>query len=158
MAGTLSLRLFALAFGLACSVFVIIAGYRGLLAYTNPMLAPIAMAALSAFAAISLVALAQIRAMRRRQRFTAIMSSLIDHKPLAGLAAAVVAGAAARFGIEPDDLFPIFEAFTPRPSEPSSTHNSAPSAAQNPDAPAPTPSNPTTSSTTHPPTSPQSIH
>lgn len=145
---TLSLRLFALVFGLAGAIFVIIAGYRGLLAYTDPMLAPIAMASLSAFAAISFVVMAQIRATRRRARFTAIMSSLIDHKPLAGLAAAVVAGAAARFGIEPDDLFPIFEAFTPPPS------------AQGPDTAAPAPSNPTpeTTPTSHPPTSPQSIH
>jgi hypothetical protein len=142
---TISLRLFALVFGLACAIFVIIAGYRGLLAYTDPMLAPIAMAGLSAFAAISFVAMAQIRASRRRERFTAIMSSLIDHKPLAGLAAAVVAGAAARFGIEPDDLFPIFDAFTPPPSQPTS--------AQSPDTPAST-----TSSTSNPPTSPQSIH
>lgn len=114
---TLSLRLFALVFGLACAIFVIVAGYRGLLAYTDPMMAPIVMAALSAFAAISFVVMAQIRATRRRAKMTAIMSSLIDHKPLAGLVAAVVAGAAARFGIEPDDLFPIFEAFTKPPSD-----------------------------------------
>lgn len=151
---TLSLRLFALVFGLACAIFVIVAGYRGLLAYTNPMLAPIAMAGLSAFAAISFIVMAQIRASRRRARFTAIMSSLIDHKPLAGLAAAVVAGAAARFGIEPDDLFPIFEAFTPPPSAPPS----APTSAQSPDAPTDSSPPPTTSPTSHPPTSPQSMH
>jgi hypothetical protein len=147
---TLSLRLFALIFGLACAIFVIIAGYRGLLAFTDPMLAPIAMAGLSAFVAISFIAMAQIRAARRRERFTAIMSSLIDHKPLAGLAAAVVAGAAARFGIEPDDLFPIFEAFTPPPSEPPPTHTA--------DTSTPTDSTSAFAPTSHPPTSPQSIH
>jgi hypothetical protein len=153
MGRTLSLRLFALIFGLACAIFVIIAGYRGLLAYTDPMLAPIAMAGISAFVATSFVAMAQIRANRRRARFTAIMSSLIDHKPLAGLAAAVVAGAAARFGIEPDDLFPIFEAFTSPPSV-DSPDVAAPPASPNP----PPTSAPATSSTIHPPTSPQSIH
>jgi hypothetical protein len=64
MGRTLSLRLFALIFGLACAIFVIIAGYRGLLAYTDPMLAPIAMAGISAFVATSFVAMAQIRANR----------------------------------------------------------------------------------------------
>jgi hypothetical protein len=157
---TLSLRLFALTFGLACAIFVIIAGYRGLLAYTDPMLAPIAMAGLSAFVAISFIVMAQMRATRRRERFTAIMSSLIDHKPLAGLAAAVVAGAAARFGIEPDDLFPIFDAFTPPPSEPPAMHTSAPTSAQSSNAPAPTPSTPpaTASQTPNPSNPPQSIH
>jgi hypothetical protein len=141
---TLSLRLFALVFGLACAIFVIVAGYRGLLAYTDPMMAPIVMAALSAFAAISFVVMAQIRATRRRAKMTAIMSSLIDHKPLAGLAAAVVAGAAARFGIEPDDLFPIFEAFTKPPSADNSSDQPA-------HAPEPVPPK-----ATHP--SPQSVH
>ena len=116
---TLSLRLFALIFGLACAIFAIISGYRSLLAYTNDVAAPITMAAICAFAAISFVIMAQVRATRRRAKMTLIMSNLIDHKPLAGLAAAVVAGAAARFGIEPDDLFPIFEAFTkPSGSQP----------------------------------------
>ena len=120
---TLSLRLFALVFGLACAIFAIIAGYRGLLAYTNPMAAPIAMAAISAFAAISFIVMAQVRATRKRAKMTLLMSNLIDHKPLAGLAAAVVAGAAARFGIEPDDLFPIFEAFSKPPQDHDSNHN-----------------------------------
>jgi hypothetical protein len=141
---TLSLRLFALVFGLACAIFAIVAGYRGLLAYTNPMMAPIVMAALSAFIAISFVVMAQVRASRRRARMTAIMSSLIDHKPLAGLVAAVVAGAAARFGIEPDDLFPIFEAF----AKPTSGDKSPDQA-----TPAPEPMPP---SATQP--APQSIH
>jgi cobalamin synthase len=109
---TLSLRMFALVFGIACAIFAVTAGYRGLLAHTNPITAPVTMAIISAFAAISFIVMAQIRAARRRARMKALMSTLIDHKPLAGLAAAVVAGAAARFGIEPDDLFPIFEAFT----------------------------------------------
>ena len=122
---TLSLRAFALVFGLACAIFAVIAGYRGLLAYTNPMLAPIVMAALSAFAAVSFAVMAQIRAARKSARMTAIMSSLIDHKPLAGLAAAVVAGAAARFGVEPDDLFPIFEAFA-KPSPDASAKQATP--------------------------------
>jgi hypothetical protein len=144
MGRTLSLRLFALVFGLACAIFVIVAGYRGLLAYTDPMMAPIVMAALSAFVAISFVVIAQIRATRRRDKMTAIMSSLIDHKPLAGLAAAVIAGAAARFGIEPDDLFPIFEAF----AKPSSEERSSERPAHTPE-PAPTTANQP---------SPQSVH
>jgi hypothetical protein len=89
------------------------------------MMAPIVMATLSALIAISFVIMAQIRATRRRAKMTAIMSSLIDHKPLAGLAAAVVAGAAARFGIEPDDLFPIFEAFAKPPSDDASSDRRA---------------------------------
>jgi hypothetical protein len=108
---TLTLRLLALVFSLACAIFAVTAGYRALLIRTGPLSAPIVMAAVSAFLAVSLMVMAQIRASRRRAKLTAIMSNLIDHKPLAGLAAAVVAGAAARFGLEPDDLFPIFEAF-----------------------------------------------
>jgi hypothetical protein len=113
--GTLSLRLFALVFGLAFAIFAITGGYRALLAATDPTIAPIVMAALSAFCAMSFILMAQVRASRKRAKFTAIMSGLIDHKPLAGLAAAVVAGAASRFGLEPDDLFPIFESFAKAP-------------------------------------------
>ena len=121
---TLSLRLFALVFGLACAIFAITALYRGLLAYTDPMAAPIVMAVLSAVVAIIFVLMAQVRASRRRKKMKAVMSSLIDHQPLAGLAAAVVAGAAARFGIEPEDLFPIFESFT-KPPKSHDTHASS---------------------------------
>jgi cobalamin synthase len=119
---TLSLRLFALVFGLACAIFVIAGSYRALLAATNPTIAPIVMAALSAFGAMSFILMAQVQASRRRARMTALMSGLIDHKPLAGLAAAVVAGAASRFGIEPDELFPIFESFAKAPQTDTRDH------------------------------------
>jgi hypothetical protein len=114
---TLSLRLLALTFGIAGAIFAVTAAYRGLLVHTNPIVAPVTMAIISALMAITFVIIAQIRAERRRAKMRVMMSNLIDHKPLAGLAAAVVAGAAARFGIEPDDLFPIFEAFTKPPLE-----------------------------------------
>ena len=167
---TLSLRVFALIFGLACAIFAIISGYRGLLAYTNDVAAPITMAAICAFAAVSFVVMAQVRAARRRAKMAMIMSNLIDHKPLAGLAAAVVAGAAARFGIEPDDLFPIFEAFTKPPKaqsqehndktepHPSSTHAGPTNAGPNHVGPTPAP--PSNATTIPPDTSPfnPSIH
>lgn len=134
----ISLRLFALIFALACAIFVIISGYQALLAYSGPLVAPMAMAALSAFAALSLLGLTHISANRRSARLRASIAKLIDHKPVAALAAALVAGAAARFGIEPEDLFPIFEAFAPAthaqsteqepgsPTDASSTTSSAP--------------------------------
>jgi len=109
----ISLRLFALIFALACAIFVIISGYQALLAYSGPLMAPMAMAALSAFAALGLLGLTHFSATRRSARLRASIANLIDHKPVAALAAALVAGAAARFGIEPEDLFPIFEAFAP---------------------------------------------
>lgn len=105
------MRLIGVILMAACAIFSIIASYRVLLAYSGETLAPLMMAALSGVLAIAFMAFAHFRASRKRERMKLIMTSLIDHKPLAGLAAAIVAGAAARFGVEPDDLFPIFEAF-----------------------------------------------
>lgn len=109
----ISLRVFAAIFALACAIFLMIAGYRALLVYAGPLLGPVAMAAFCGIAALSLLGLTQLRASRRKARLQAVVANLIDHKPMAALAAALVAGAAARFGIEPEDLFPIFEAFAP---------------------------------------------
>ena len=121
----ISLRVFAVIFALACAIFLIIAGYRALLVYAGPLLAPVAMAACCGIAALSLLGLTQLRASRRKVRLQAVVANLIDHKPMAALAAAVVAGAAARFGIEPEDLFPIFEAFAPDGLAPDTTDESA---------------------------------
>ena len=129
----ISLRVFAVIFALACAIFLIIAGYRALLVYAGPLLAPVAMAACCGIAALSLLGLTQLRASRRKVRLQAVVANLIDHKPMAALAAALVAGAAARFGIEPEDLFPIFEAFVPDHFE-SETNKAAPS---QPTSPAP---------------------
>ena len=74
----------------------------------------------------SLLGLTHLRASRRKARLQAVVASLIDHKPMAALAAAVVAGAAARFGIEPEDLFPIFEAFAPDSQAPDTTDEATP--------------------------------
>lgn len=144
----LSMRLFAVLFALACAVFVLIAGYRALLVYAGPLVAPAAMAGICAFMALSLVGFMQLRASRRKARLQAVVANLIDHKPIAALAGALVAGAAARFGIEPEDLFPIFEAFTPNRLD---SENSGP---ETPDPLATTPPPPAPQA--HPSSPPQS--
>jgi membrane-associated protease RseP (regulator of RpoE activity) len=122
----ISLRVFAVIFALACAVFLIIAGYRALLVYAGPLLAPVVMAVGCGLVALSLLGLTHLRASRRKARLQAVVASLIDHKPMAALAAAVVAGAAARFGIEPEDLFPIFEAFVQDSQAPDTTDEATP--------------------------------
>ncbi len=146
----ISMRLFAVIFALACAIFVLIAGYRALLVYAGPLVAPAAMAGICALTALSLVGLNQLRASRRKARLQAVVANLIDHKPMAALAAALVAGAAARFGIEPEDLFPIFEAFTP------DSLDSENSVSEVPDPPSTTPPSPAPQ--THPSPPQQSVH
>ncbi len=146
----ISLRVFAAIFALACAIFLIIAGYRALLVYAGPLLGPVAMAAFCGIAAFSLLGLTQLRASRRKARLQAVVASLIDHKPMAALAAALVAGAAARFGIEPEDLFPIFEAFAPEGLVPDTSDDATPPPAA-PASPMPQPQ-------THPSPPQQSIH
>jgi hypothetical protein len=111
IAQTVTMRLLAVVLWLACAVFASIGGYRLLQSQTGPITAPMMMAGLTAALAIALLVIVRIRTSQRRARLNLMMSALIDHKPVAGLAAAVVAGAAARFGLEPEDLFPVFEAF-----------------------------------------------
>ncbi|WP_085340637.1 hypothetical protein [Aquidulcibacter paucihalophilus] len=144
----LSLRVFAVIFALACAIFLIVAGYRALFVFAGPLLAPVIMAAACGLATLSLLGLTQLRASRRKMRLQAVVASLIDHKPMAALAAALVAGAAARFGIEPEDLFPIFEAFAPDGLAPDTSQEAPPASAVSP----------MPQSQTHPSPPRQSVH
>jgi hypothetical protein len=113
----LSSSTFAILFGLMSAVFAIIAGYRGLIVYTNPIVAPVAMAAICAAAALGFIVVAQIRAARRRAQLTTMMSTLIDHKSLAELASTVIVSASARFGVKPEDLSSVFALLIPSPQD-----------------------------------------
>jgi NAD/NADP transhydrogenase beta subunit len=121
---TFLLRFFALIFAIACVSFAIVSLYGLLSDATSSRQAPLYMAGITAAITVLLLGLAHLRATRRRAKLNAIMVDLIDHKPMAGLAAAMVAGAAARFGIDPEDLFPVFEAFSEERKSPTKATSS----------------------------------
>ena len=107
---SLTLRGIGILLGLVAFIFGCVALYNGLAAQFGETTAAAVIALVALVVAGALWAIAEVQHRRRRTRTFAMVERILDDSPVAGVAAAALAGAAARFGVEADEVLAWVEA------------------------------------------------